>query len=93
MARIVAYFSHDVGQNKLKDIEFVSTYQNFPVVHLSNRYFSRRDQVSSGDEVEFDRNVDPLGILTKLKGQQYCHAMDNVVYYCERLNEGDDPER
>ncbi|KAK0439740.1 uncharacterized protein EV420DRAFT_1650785 [Desarmillaria tabescens] len=89
MACIVAMFSQDIGYARLNNVKFTSTYQSYPTIHLSNRYFSRRDQVLQRDEIEFDQNIDPFGLLSKMGGQKYCHAKENAVYYYENTSDSD----
>lgn len=90
IASVYAMFIHQLGQDQLIPIQFMSIYKEFPSIDISNWYFSRPDQTPLETEIEFSEIVDPLDILGKLHGQVYCHSVNNSMAYYERRAATDD---
>lgn len=61
------------------------TYQGFPSLSASNRYFTPRRDASSAEEIDIDDVMDPQGHLRSLLGTEYLYTADNAVRYTERV--------
>ena len=72
-------FADHFSKNLLK--ESASTYDLYPVIDASNRYFSSRKDVPLDGVVEIPKLMDPQGILASLENNNLVYALDNVVEY------------
>jgi hypothetical protein len=85
LMQVYAMFSRNIAQDKLQPCTTIPQYRNQASIESSNRYFTPRKDATQMQEVSFCRDVDPLGTLAKLCGQDFFHGEDNVVCYYERL--------
>ncbi|KAJ7622776.1 hypothetical protein DFH06DRAFT_1340649 [Mycena polygramma] len=54
------------------------------VVSASNRIFTLKADVPTEQDNDFQRGVDPIRLLTKMKTGELIHAPDNIVTYFKR---------
>lgn len=60
---------------------YTGQYGRFDTVHAGTRYFTSRRDDPTGNEVRFDRLVDPKGVMESLTNGTYFHGDDNEVLY------------
>jgi len=63
------------------------SYDKFPSIELTNRYFTQRSDDPHASSVPLDGSVDPTGKLTALAGREFFHGEDNVVLYRAKTTE------
>ncbi|KAJ7710926.1 hypothetical protein B0H17DRAFT_1190594 [Mycena rosella] len=54
------------------------------IFQASNRLFTARSDAPTEQDNSFERGVDPLKVLHKLKGNELIHAPENIVRYYKR---------
>ena len=57
------------------------TYHGFSALTFSNRYFRTVKEGDHHEEVEFSKDVNPVGILQRLAKNDLVHTEENVVQY------------
>jgi len=66
----------------------------FPMVELATRYFTSRRDDPTGVPLDFDRTIDPNGILASMVNGKYFHGEDNrVEYFIMERSDNEDPPR
>jgi hypothetical protein len=79
VSAIRSMFADHFSKNLLE--ESAPTYDSYPVIDASNRYFSSRKDVPLDGVVEIPKLIDPQGILASLENNNLVYALDNVVEY------------
>jgi hypothetical protein len=82
---IHAIFKRELPENHL-DRYHPLTFQSFPSLAASNRYFSLRKNISSPAILQFPQDIDPNGILKSIAGHDLVYADDNVVKFYTKSN-------
>lgn len=73
-----------VGQRKL-DLE-----NGFGALEASSRFFTKEEDVSDGERMEFSDEVDPHNLLLEVgTNDRLVHTQENVVQYFERRTDDD----
>jgi hypothetical protein len=81
--------SRQVSEGTMEPFSF-GQVGHFNTLDISTRYFSSRYDDPFGEPIQFERTVDPNGILARMSNSKYFHGEDNqVLYYGLKIN-GDD---
>ncbi|KAF7981386.1 hypothetical protein HWV62_33875 [Athelia sp. TMB] len=62
-------------------------FQTWSALEFTNRYFVRQNIEGDMIAVEFGRNVDNEGLLTKIAGTEWVHTEENRVRYFNRVKD------
>ena len=65
-----------------------SSFSTYPSVDFGTRYFTSRRDDPHGTAIEFDRAIDPNGILASMATDGYFHGPDNEVLYYQLASVG-----
>ncbi|KAF7967771.1 hypothetical protein HWV62_33181 [Athelia sp. TMB] len=60
-------------------------FQTWSALEFTNRYFVRQNVEGDMIAIEFGRNVDNDGLLTKIAGEEWVHTEENRVSYFNRI--------
>lgn len=66
-----------------------SAHGRFIAIDVGNRYFTRRQDASNEESINFDPAVDPKGVLQRLMGDDLVHLEENRVEYYELHKQSD----
>jgi len=87
IAAIHGIFKRAVGDH-LSESPVHSTYEEFPAIDVSNRYFTPRGAADPEEIRPLTAELDPNGYLAKAAGSTYVHTEENRVYYFEKTGSG-----
>ena len=77
-------FDRHLAANKMAECTIIDKYNNYLSIHLTNRYFTPRQESPAEEAIPFPPDVDPCGILATLAGHDFFHGEQNVVKYYNR---------
>ena len=83
IATIHSLFRRAVG-DCLTEESVNSTFEEWPAVDASNRYFTPKAAARLEDVRPIGRDVDPYGSLSKAASSSFVHTEENKVYYFQR---------
>ncbi|KAF7977621.1 hypothetical protein HWV62_3016 [Athelia sp. TMB] len=61
-------------------------FEGFATLNVSNRLFTKQTADQRHQAVAIEGQVDPLGALLSIAGEEYVHTDDNVVRYLKCIN-------
>lgn len=73
-------------KNEDLDLWQPTTYNKYPSIELTNRYFTYRIDDPHSPSIPLGPDIDPTGRLAALAGGNLFHGEDNVVLYRTKLN-------
>jgi hypothetical protein len=85
LAKIHAFYSRFVPENKLQANSIIDSYKEFTSIELSNRYFSSKKEAPNELHIPFTKELDPKGILERAMGTQFIRSKQNVVKYNRKI--------
>jgi hypothetical protein len=81
---VQAFFDRHVPENKIDECTIIDKCEKGLTLHLTNHYFTPKQDAGTEEEISFPAEIDPSGILAALSRQQFIHAEQNVVRYYSR---------
>jgi hypothetical protein len=81
---VQAFFDRHVPENKIDECTIIDKCEKGLTLHLTNCYFTPKQDAGTEEEISFPAEIDPSGILAALSRQQFIHAEQNVVRYYSR---------
>ena len=87
IAEIHGLFQRSFG-DRLQDCSVISSFKSYPVLDMSNRYFTAREDAHMDEVCDLGQDIDPQGHLARLAGSAFVHTEDNKVHYYKRRKRG-----
>ena len=85
---VVSLFTRAINEDKIQPNTIIGELQELPTLQATNRYFTPKKDASEAEELNFHKDVDPFGNLSRLLGPNRVHIEENVVSYYERVGGG-----
>ncbi len=83
---IAALFTRAVSEDKIDPNTIIGEQDALTTLNASNHYFTSKKDAQMARELDFHRDINPYGNLTRLLGTAHVHIEENNVSYYERVN-------